>query len=251
VHTDKETGQTVIGGMGELHLTILVDRMEREFKVEANVGRPRVAYRETIRRPVEKVDYTHKKQTGGKGQFAKVQISIEPIADGYEFVNKVTGGRIPKEFIPSVDAGCQEAMLFGVLAGYEMTGVRVTLLDGAFHEQDSSELAFRQAGFRAFKEAARRASPVLLEPVMAVEVTTPDSHMGEVIGDLNARRGHIQAMDERAGARIIQGLVPLSEMFGYVGDLRSQTSGRASYSMQFDRHAEVPRNLAEAIIAKA
>ncbi|GAA2106183.1 elongation factor G [Actinomadura alba] len=251
VHTDEETGQTVIGGMGELHLEIVVDRMEREFGVEADVGRPRVAYRETIRRPVEKVDYTHKKQTGGKGQFAKVQISIEPIAEGYEFVNKVTGGRVPKEFIPSVDAGCQDAMRFGILAGYEMAGVRVTLLDGAFHEQDSSELAFRQAGFHVFKEAARRASPVLLEPVMAVEVTTPDGYLGEVIGDLNARRGHIQAMDERAGARIVQGLVPLSEMFGYVGDLRSQTSGRASYSMQFDSHAEVPRNLVEAIIAKA
>jgi elongation factor G len=251
VHTDKETGQTVIGGMGELHLSILVDRMEREFGVEANVDRPRVAYRETIRRPVGKVGYTHKKQTGGKGQFAKVEISVEPIADGYEFVNKVTGGRIPKEFIPSVDAGCQDAMRFGILAGYELTGVRVLLLDGAFHEQDSSELAFRQAGFHAFKEAARQASPVLLEPVMAVEITTPDGHLGEVIGDLTARRGRIQAMDERAGARIIQGLVPLAEMFGYVGDLRSQTSGRASYSMQFDSHAEVPRDLVEAIIATA
>jgi elongation factor G len=251
VHTDKETGQTVIGGMGELHLSILVDRMEREFGVEANVDRPRVAYRETIRRPVEKVGYTHKKQTGGKGQFARVEISVEPIADGYEFVNKVTGGRIPKEFIPSVDAGCQDAMRFGILAGYELTGVRVLLLDGAFHEQDSSELAFRQAGFHAFKEAARQASPVLLEPVMAVEITTPDGHLGEVIGDLTARRGRIQAMDERAGARIIQGRVPLAEMFGYVGDLRSQTSGRASYSMRFDSHAEVPRDLVEAIIAKA
>jgi elongation factor G len=251
VHTDKETGQTVIGGMGELHLSILVDRMEREFGVEANVDRPRVAYRETIRRPVEKVGYTHKKQTGGKGQFARVEISVEPIADGYEFVNKVTGGRIPKEFIPSVDAGCQDAMRFGILAGYELTGVRVLLLDGAFHEQDSSEPAFRLAGFHAFKEAARQASPVLLEPVMAVEITTPDGHLGEVIGDLTARRGRIQAMDERAGARIIQGRVPLAEMFGYVGDLRSQTSGRASYSMRFDSHAEVPRDLVEAIIAKA
>jgi Translation elongation factors (GTPases) len=180
-----------------------------------------------------------------------VQISIEPIADGYEFVNKVTGGRIPKEFIPSVDAGCQDAMQFGILAGHELTGVRVLLLDGAFHEQDSSELAFRQAGFHAFKEAARQASPVLLESVMAVEITTPEDYLGEVIGDLTARRGRIQAMDERAGARIIHGLVPLAEMFGYVGDLRSQTSGRASYSMQFDSHAEVPRNLVEAIIARA
>ncbi|MDN3360169.1 elongation factor G [Actinomadura sp. DC4] len=251
VHTDRETGQTIIGGMGELHLEILVDRMERDFGVEANVDRPQVAYRETIRRPVEKVDYTHKKQTGGKGQFARVQISIEPIADGYEFVNKVTGGRIPKEFIPSVDAGCQDALQFGVLAGYELVGVRVLLLDGAFHEQDSSELAFRQAGLQAFKEAVRRASPVLLEPVMTVEITTPDGYTGEVIGDLTARRGRIQAMDERAGARIIQGLAPLAEMFGYVGDLRSQTSGRASHSMRFDSYAEVPRHLTEAIIAKA
>ncbi len=251
VHTDTETGQTVIGGMGELHLTILIDRMKREYGVEAAVGRPRVAYQETIRRTVGRVDYTHKKQTGGKGQFAKVQISVEPIAEGYEFVNRVTGGRVPKEFIPSVDAGCQDAMRVGVLAGYEMTGVRVTLLDGAFHEQDSSELAFRQAGFHAFKEAARQASPVLLEPVMSVEVITPDAYMGEVIGDLNARRGHVRSMGERSGARVITGLVPLSEMFGYVGDLRGQTSGRGTYSMQFDSHAEVPASLAEAIAAKA
>ncbi|MFG1997625.1 elongation factor G [Spirillospora sp. NPDC048911] len=251
VHTDKETGQTVIGGMGELHLSILVDRMAREFGVTANVGRPRVAYRETIRRPVEKVVHTHKKQTGGKGQFAKVQISVEPIAEGYEFVNKVTGGRVPKEFIPSVDAGCQDAMQIGVLAGHEMTGVRVTLVDGGFHEEDSSELAFRLAGFHAFKEAARQAAPVLLEPVMAIEITTPGDYLGEVIGDLNARRGHVQAMDERSGARVVRGLVPLSEMFGYVGDLRSHTSGRGSYSMQFDSYAEVPRTLAEAIIAAA
>ncbi|MEV0400926.1 elongation factor G [Actinoallomurus sp. NPDC050550] len=251
VRTGEETGQTVIGGMGELHLSIVVDRLEREFGVETTVGRPRVAYRETIRRPVEKAEYTHKKQTGGKGQFAKVQLSIEPIADGYEFVNRVTGGRVPKEFIPAVDAGCQDAMRVGVVAGYEMTGVRVTLLDGAFHEQDSSELAFHQAGFHAFKEAARQAAPVLLEPVMAVEVTTPDDYTGEVIGDLNARRGHIQAMDERSGARIVRGLVPLSEMFGYVGDLRSRTSGRASYSMEFDSYAEVPRHLAEEIGVRA
>jgi elongation factor G len=250
-HTDNETGQTVIGGMGELHLAILVDRMEREFGVAANVGRPRVAYQETIRRPVEKVEYTHKKQTGGKGQFAKVQISVEPIADGYEFVNKVTGGRVPKEFIPAVDAGCQEAMRLGILAGHEMTGVRVTLVDGTFHEQDSSEHAFQVAGFHAFRVAVRRASPVLLEPVMAVEVITPDNSTGDVIGDLNARRGQIQSMNERAGARVITALVPLSEMFGYVGALRGQTSGRASFSMQFDSYVEVPGRLAEAIIAKA
>ncbi|MEV1020154.1 elongation factor G [Streptomyces sp. NPDC050264] len=255
VHSDEETGQTIIGGMGELHLEVLVDRMKREFRVEANVGKPQVAYRETIRQAVERVDYTHKKQTGGTGQFAKVQIAIEPIteADGpaYEFVNKVTGGRIPREYIPSVDAGAQEAMQFGILAGYEMTGVRITLLDGAYHEVDSSELAFKIAGSQAFKEGARKAKPVLLEPMMAVEVTTPEDYMGDVIGDINSRRGQIQAMEERSGARVVKGLVPLSEMFGYVGDLRSKTSGRASYSMQFDSYAEVPRNVAEEIIAKA
>ncbi|MFI1185708.1 elongation factor G [Streptomyces californicus] len=254
VHSDEETGQTIIGGMGELHLDVLVDRMKREFRVEANVGKPQVAYRETIRKAVERIDYTHKKQTGGTGQFAKVQIAIEPIEGGdasYEFVNKVTGGRIPREYIPSVDAGAQEAMQFGILAGYEMVGVRVTLLDGGYHEVDSSELAFKIAGSQAFKEGARKASPVLLEPMMAVEVTTPEDYMGDVIGDLNSRRGQIQAMEERSGARVVKGLVPLSEMFGYVGDLRSKTSGRASYSMQFDSYAEVPRNVAEEIIAKA
>lgn len=254
VHSDEETGQTIIGGMGELHLEVLVDRMKREFRVEANVGKPQVAYRETIRKAVERIDYTHKKQTGGTGQFAKVQIALEPLEGGdasYEFVNKVTGGRIPREYIPSVDAGAQEAMQFGILAGYEMVGVRVTLLDGGYHEVDSSELAFKIAGSQAFKEGARKASPVLLEPMMAVEVTTPEDYMGDVIGDLNSRRGQIQAMEERSGARVVKGLVPLSEMFGYVGDLRSKTSGRASYSMQFDSYAEVPRNVAEEIIAKA
>ncbi|WP_101258308.1 elongation factor G [Streptomyces barkulensis] len=252
VKTNEETGQTIIAGMGELHLEVLVDRMKREFKVEANVGKPQVAYRETLRKAVEKVDYTHKKQTGGSGQFAKVQIAVEPLeGDGYEFVNKVTGGRIPKEYIPSVDAGCQEAMEFGVLAGYPLTGVRVTLLDGAYHDVDSSEMAFKIAGSMVFKEAARKASPALLEPMMAVEVTTPEDYMGDVIGDINSRRGQIQAMEDRAGAKLVKGLVPLSEMFGYVGDLRSKTSGRASYSMQFDSYAEVPRNVAEEIIAKA
>ena len=254
VRTDEETGQTVIAGMGELHLEVLVDRMRREFKVEANVGKPQVAYRETIRRKVEKVDYTHKKQTGGSGQFGRVVITVEPTGGGdggYEFVNAVTGGRIPKEYIPSVDAGCQEAMEFGVLAGYPMVDVKVTLVDGAYHEVDSSELAFKIAGSMAFKEAARRADPVLLEPIMAVEVTTPEDYMGDVIGDLNSRRGQIQAMDERAGARVIKAVVPLSEMFGYVGDLRSRTQGRASYVMQFDSYAEVPQNVAKEIIAKA
>jgi elongation factor G len=254
VRTDEETGQTIISGMGELHLEVLVDRMKREFRVEANVGKPQVAYRETIRRKVERHDYTHKKQTGGSGQFAKVQIAIEPTGagdGGYEFENKVTGGRIPREYIPSVDAGCQEAMEFGVLAGYPLVDIKVTLLDGGYHEVDSSELAFKIAGSMAFKEAARKADPVLLEPMMAVEVTTPEDYMGEVIGDLNARRGQIQAMEERSGARLVTALVPLSEMFGYVGDLRSKTQGRASYSMQFDSYAEVPRNVAEEIIKKA
>ncbi|MER5179653.1 elongation factor G [Streptomyces sp. NPDC002896] len=252
VHTDEETGQTIIAGMGELHLDVLVDRMKREFKVEANVGKPQVAYRETLRKTVDRYDYTHKKQTGGSGQFAKVQIALEPLeGDGYEFVNKVTGGRIPKEYIPSVDAGCQEAMEFGVLAGYPLTGVRVVLLDGGYHEVDSSEMAFKVAGSMAFKEAARKASPALLEPMMKVEVTTPEDYMGDVIGDINSRRGQIQSMEDRHGAKLVTGLVPLSEMFGYVGDLRSKTSGRASYSMQFDSYAEVPRNVAEEIIAKA
>jgi elongation factor G len=254
VSTDEETGQTIIAGMGELHLEVLVDRMRREFRVEANIGKPQVAYRETIRRPVSKVEYTHKKQTGGSGQFARVVISLEPLpgADGgYEFVNAVTGGRIPREFIPSVDAGCQEAMEYGVLAGYPVVDVRVTLEDGAYHEVDSSELAFKIAGSMAFKKAAQLAHPVLLEPVMSVEVTTPDEYMGDVIGDLNSRRGQIHAMEERAGARVVHALVPLSEMFGYVGDLRSRTQGRAVYTMQFDSYAEVPATIAEEIVKKA
>jgi elongation factor G len=254
VRTDEETGQTIIAGMGELHLEVLVDRMKREFRVEANIGKPQVAYRETIRKKVDRHDYTHKKQTGGSGQYAKVQIAIEPTGagdGGYEFENKVTGGRIPREYIPSVDAGAQEAMEFGILAGYPLVDIKVTLLDGGYHEVDSSELAFKIAGSMAFKEAARRADPVILEPMMSVEVTTPEDYMGEVIGDLNSRRGQIQAMEERSGARVVNALVPLSEMFGYVGDLRSKTQGRASYSMQFDSYAEVPRNVAEEIIKKA
>jgi elongation factor G len=255
VNTDEETGQTIIAGMGELHLEILVDRMRREFKVEANVGKPQVAYRETLRKAVARHDYTHKKQTGGSGQFAKIQIAIEPlptgeVEGGYEFVNKVTGGRVPREYIPSVDQGCREAMTSGPLAGYPLTDVRVTLLDGAYHDVDSSELAFKVAGIAAFKEAAKLADPAILEPVMKVEVVTPEDFMGDVIGDLNSRRGQIQAMDERSGARVVRALVPLSEMFGYVGDLRSRTQGRASYSMEFDSYAEVPGNVAKEIIAK-
>lgn len=255
VHLDQETGQTVIGGMGELHLDILVDRMKREFKVEANVGKPQVAYRETIKRKVEKVEYTHKKQTGGSGQFAKVIIDLEPFTgeDGatYEFENKVTGGRIPREYIPSVDAGAQDAMQYGVLAGYPLVNLKVTLLDGAYHEVDSSEMAFKVAGSQALKKAAQAAQPVILEPIMAVEVTTPEDYMGDVIGDLNSRRGQIQAMEERSGARVVKAQVPLSEMFGYVGDLRSKTQGRANYSMVFDSYAEVPAAVSKEIIAKA
>ncbi|HEX3784690.1 MAG TPA: elongation factor G [Pseudonocardiaceae bacterium] len=256
VKLDEETGQTIISGMGELHLEVLVNRMRSDFKVEANIGKPQVAYRETLRRKVEKYSYTHKKQTGGSGQFAKIIINVEPLPKNeegalYEFDNKVTGGRIPREYIPSVDAGCQDAMQYGVLAGYPLVGVKVTLVDGAYHEVDSSEMAFKIAGSMAFKEAARKADPALLEPMMAVEVTTPDEYMGDVIGDLNSRRGQIQTMEERSGSRIVKALVPLSEMFGYVGDLRSRTQGRANYSMQFDSYAEVPVNVAKEIIAKA
>jgi len=254
VRTDEETGQTIISGMGELHLEVLVERMRREFRVEANIGRPQVAYRETVRKKVEKVEYTHKKQTGGAGQYAKVVINLEPTGGdggGYEFENKITGGRVPREYIPSVDTGCQEAAEFGVLAGYPMVDVKVTLTDGAYHEVDSSELAFKIAGSMAFKKAAGYASPVLLEPVVAVEVRTPEDYMGEVIGDLNSRRGQIQAMEERSGVRAVKALVPLAEMFGYVGDLRSRTQGRADYSMQFDSYAEVPPSIAREIVAKA
>ena len=259
VRLDEETGQTVIGGMGELHLDVFVDRMRREFKVEANVGNPMVAYRETIRRKVDKVEYTHKKQTGGSGQFAKVQMSFEPLvpeADEngevahYEFANAVTGGRVPREYIPSVDAGVQDAMLTGVLAGYPVVDVKATLVDGGYHEVDSSEMAFKIAGSMAFKEGAKKASPVLLEPVMAVEVRTPEEYMGDVIGDLNSRRGMIASMEDAVGVKVIRANVPLSEMFGYVGDLRSKTQGRAVYSMTFDSYAEVPKNVADEIIAK-
>jgi len=255
VRTDAETGQTIISGMGELHLDILVDRMKREFKVEANVGKPQVAYRETIRSKVQNVEYTHKKQTGGAGQFGRVVIDVEPTGGdgdgGYEFVNAVTGGRIPKEFIPAVDEGIQEAMEFGVLAGYPMVDVKVTLKDGAYHEVDSSELAFKIAGSMAFKEAARRANPTLLEPIMKIEITTPDDYLGDVIGDINSRRGHVQKMDEVSGNRVITALVPLSETFGYVGDLRSKTQGRAVPHMEFHSYAEVPKNVADEIVKKA
>ncbi|MCI6206786.1 MAG: elongation factor G [Corynebacterium glucuronolyticum] len=261
VKLDEETGQTVIGGMGELHLDILVDRMKREFKVEANVGAPQVAYRETIRKPVEKLEYTHKKQTGGSGQFAKVIISIEPynpdpdtLEEGespiYKFENAVTGGRIPKEYIPSVDAGIQDAMQYGYLAGFPLVNIKATVLDGQYHEVDSSEMAFKIAGSQALKEAVAKAKPVLLEPIMAVEITTPEEYMGEVIGDVNARRGQVSAMEDRSGAKVVKAKVPLSQMFGYVGDLRSKTQGRANYTMIFDSYGEVPSNVAQEIIAE-
>ncbi|MGA4508861.1 elongation factor G [Propionibacteriaceae bacterium G1746] len=253
VHTDEETGQTIIAGMGELHLDVLIDRMKREFNVEANIGKPQVAYRETLRRPVTKIEYTHKKQSGGSGQYGKVIIDLEPqeAGAGYEFVNAVTGGRIPREYIPAVDAGIRDAMTTGVLAGYPVEDIKVTLLDGAYHDVDSSELAFKIAGSMVFKEAARKADPALLEPLMAVEVTTPEDYLGTVIGDLNGRRGQVQSMDEQHGNRVVRALVPLSEMFGYVGDLRSKTSGQASYSMEFDSYGEVPKNVADEIVAKA
>ncbi len=254
VELNAETGQTVIKGMGELHLDILVDRMKREFKVEANVGKPQVAYRETIRKAVERHDYTHKKQTGGSGQFAKIQFAIEPMEvtpeKTYEFENKVTGGRIPREYIPSVDQGFRDALNVGVLAGYPMVGVKAVLMDGASHDVDSSEMAFKIAGSMGFKEAARKASPVILEPLMAVEVRTPEEYMGDVIGDLNSRRGQIQSMEDASGVKVVRAHVPLSEMFGYIGDLRSKTSGRAVFSMTFESYAEVPKAVAEEIIQK-
>ncbi len=254
VNLNEETGQTEIGGMGELHLDVFVDRMKREFKVEANIGKPQVAYRETIRKTVEKYDYTHKKQTGGSGQFAKVQITIEPMeVEGdkiYEFDNAITGGRVPREYIPSVDAGIQDAMQVGVLAGYPMVGIKATLVDGAYHDVDSSEMAFKLAGSMAFKEAAPKARPVLLEPLMDVEVRTPEEYMGDVIGDLNSRRGQVQSMEDATGIKVVRALVPLSEMFGYIGDLRSKTQGRAVYGMQFHSYAEVPQNVSDEIIQK-
>ena len=259
VELDEESGQTVIGGMGELHLDVLVDRMKREYKVEANIGNPQVAYRETIRKTVESLDFTHKKQTGGSGQFAKVIVTIEPynpdpaeLEEGesatYKFENAVTGGRIPKEYIPSVDAGIQDAMQYGFLAGFPLVNVKATLEDGAYHDVDSSEMAFKLAGSQVLKEAVAKAKPVLLEPVMAVEVTTPEEFMGDVIGDVNSRRGQVNAMEDRAGAKLVKAKVPLSEMFGYVGDLRSRTQGRANYSMVFDSYAEVPSSVAQEII---
>jgi elongation factor G len=249
VQTNEETGQTEISGMGELHLEILVDRMKREYKVEANVGRPQVSYRETIRGTAEKVEGRFVKQTGGSGQFGIVYINIEPApGEGFDFVSKIRGGSVPSEFIPAVEKGVEEALTTGVKAGYPMVDVRVTLVDGKYHDTDSSEIAFKVAGSLAFKEAARRAKPVLLEPVFAVEVVTPEDFLGEVIGDLNRRRGRIEGQERRGNALAVTGRVPLSEMFGYVNDLRSNTQGRASYTMQFDGYEEVPPNIAEKLV---
>jgi elongation factor G len=252
VRTDEETGQTVISGMGELHLEVLVDRMLREFRVDANVGKPQVAYRETIRKPVEKVEARYVRQTGGRGQYGHVVISLEPTGpgSGYEFVDRITGGVIPKEYIPAVDAGIQEALANGVLAGYPMVDVRAILTFGSYHEVDSSELAFKIAGSMALKEAARQASPVLLEPIMSVEVVTPEEYLGDVIGDLASRRGRVEGMEARGPSQVVRALVPLSDMFGYATDLRSRTQGRATYTMQFNSYQEVPDAVAREIVAR-
>jgi elongation factor G len=252
VRTDQETGQTVISGMGELHLEVLVDRMLREFKVDATVGKPQVAYRETVTRPVTKCEYRHIKQTGGSGQFAVVVIDLEPTGPGggYEFIDKITGGRIPKEYIPAIDQGIQEALTSGVLAGYPTVDVRATLVDGQYHDVDSSEMAFKIAGSLVFKKAAEQGKPVLLEPIMRVEVVTPDDYMGDVMGDLNSRRGRVQGMEQRGASQVIRALVPLSEMFGYATDLRSRTQGRATYTMQFDSYQQMPADKQDEIIRR-
>jgi len=253
VRSDEETNQTVISGMGELHLEVLVDRMLREFSVDANVGKPQVAYRETIRNKVEKIEEKYVRQTGGKGQYGHVVISFEPTGPGggYEFVDAITGGVIPKEYIGSIDQGIREALTSGVLAGYPMVDVKVTLTYGSYHDVDSSEMAFKIAGSLAVKKAARAARPVLLEPVMAVEVVTPDDYMGDVIGDLSSRRGRVEGMDQRGNSQVIHAQVPLADMFGYATDLRSRTQGRATYSMQFEAYNEVPEAVSKEIIARA
>ncbi|PIS04235.1 elongation factor G, partial [Candidatus Peregrinibacteria bacterium CG10_big_fil_rev_8_21_14_0_10_44_7] len=248
VRTDEETGQTIIGGMGELHLDIIVDRMRREFKVEANVGKPQVAYRETIQKEVE-AEEKYVKQTGGKGQYGHVLIRLMPKdpGTGYEFVDAVVGGKIPREYIPAVDKGIKEAMTRGIVAGYPMEDLKVELYDGSYHDVDSSEMAFKIAGSIAFQKGAKQASPVLLEPIMKVECTTPEEYMGDVMGDLNSRRGQIQEMGDRGMIKFIRALVPLSEMFGYATDLRSMSQGRANYTMEFGKYEKVPSNIAEKI----
>tara|TARA_B100000131_G_scaffold296165_1_gene313760 strand:- start:180 stop:1853 length:1674 start_codon:yes stop_codon:yes gene_type:complete len=251
VHTDQETAQTILSGMGELHLEVLVDRMLREFNVDASVGKPQVAYRETITKEVT-TTYTHKKQTGGSGQFAEVEIDVRPAqpGEGYSFDDNISGGRIPKEYIPAVDAGIKEAMTSGVLAGFPVVDVQVELNDGKFHDVDSSDMAFKIAGTMAFKEAARKARPALLEPIMAVEVVTPDDYLGGVVGDLNSRRGQVQGTEQRGNNQVVNALVPLSEMFGYVGDLRTMSSGRANYTMQFDSYQQMPTSVQEEVVTR-
>jgi elongation factor G len=249
VESDEETGQTLIHGMGELHLEVIVDRLLREFSVDANVGKPQVAYRETIRERVEKVEGRFVRQTGGRGQYGHAVINLEPApGEGFDFVNKIKGGRIPTEYIPSVEQGIEEALASGVKAGYPMVDVRAELIDGSYHDVDSSEMAFKIAGSMALQEGARRAKPVLLEPLMSVEVVTPEEFLGEVIGDLSRRRGKVQGQEQRGNALAVQAYVPLGEMFGYATDLRSSTQGRANYTMQFERYAEVPNNIAEEIV---
>ena len=251
VQTDQETAQTILSGMGELHLEVLVDRMLREFNVDATVGKPQVAYRETITKAVTNT-YTHKKQTGGSGQFAEVEIDVSPAkpGEGYSFEDNISGGRIPKEYIPAVDAGIKDAMTSGVLAGFPVVDIHVELNDGKFHDVDSSDMAFKIAGTMAFKEAARKAKPALLEPIMAVEVVTPDDYLGGVVGDLNSRRGQVQGTEQRGNNQVVNALVPLSEMFGYVGDLRTMSSGRANYTMQFDSYQQMPANVQEEVVTR-
>jgi elongation factor G len=251
VRTDEETGQTLISGMGELHLEIIVDRLMREFKVDANVGRPQVAYRETVGKRVEKVRGRFVRQTGGRGQYGDATINVEPAGpgEGYEFVDRIVGGAIPKEYIPSIDLGIQEAMESGILAGFPVVDVRIELVDGSYHDVDSSEMAFKVAGSMAFKEGMKRANPKLLEPVMAVEVVTPEDYLGDVMGDLNSRRGRVEGLEPRGNAQAIRARVPLATMFGYATDLRSTTQGRATFTMQFDRYEEVPQSIAGEIVA--
>jgi elongation factor G len=247
VRTNEETGQTIIAGMGELHLEIIVDRLLREFKVDANVGRPQVAYRETVRNAVHGIRGRFVRQSGGRGQYGDAVIDMEPNGQGagYEFINKIVGGSIPREYIPSIDAGIKEAMEAGVLAGFPVVDIKITLVDGSYHDVDSSEMAFKVAGSMAFKEASKRAKPVLLEPVMAVEVVTPEEYMGDVIGNINSRRGQIEGMEPRGNAQVIRAKVPLAEMFGYATDVRTMSQGRATYTMQFLHYAEVPNSIAE------
>jgi elongation factor G len=250
VHTDEETGQTIIAGMGELHLEIIVDRLMREFKVDANVGRPQVAYRETAGKPAEKIRGKFVRQTGGRGQYGDAVINLSPMTpgEGYEFVDRIVGGKIPKEYISSVDLGIQEAMESGILAGYPVVDIKIELIDGSYHDVDSSEMAFKIAGSMAFKEAMKRAKPKLLEPVMAVEVVTPEDYLGDVLGDLNSRRGRVEGIEPRGNAQAISAHVPLATMFGYATDLRSTTQGRATFTMQFDRYEEVPQSIAGEIV---